>query len=236
MNKILISCSYSFGDKEDIVRIDNAYTNAVLNAGDLPLPIGIEEDEEKVNSYLDLSDGLILSGGIDICPLMYDDYVVTEMDFHDKRDLFEARLFEGAIKRNLPILAICRGLQLVNVLRGGSLYQDLVKSGFTESIHTKKEKDPFIDEVYHYVYINKDSLLYKILGKEKLRVNSIHHQAVKNLGEGIAINCKSPDGLVEGFELKDYKKFLATQFHPERLHLEEDFNKIFKSFLGGYGE
>jgi len=133
------------------------------------------------------------------------------------------------VEANKPILGICRGAQIINTYFKGSLYQDLSYIG-TEVLKHNQENSPSM--VTHSVMIDKSSKLFDIFGEEKIRVNSFHHQAVKKVGDGLAISAKAPDGVIEAIEKTDYPFLVAVQWHPEMLHLTvEMMNKLFIRFI-----
>jgi putative glutamine amidotransferase len=163
-------------------------------------------------------NGLVLSGGIDNDPIFYNgaiDYPnKPEEGWHTERDLFEKSLYESALKNDIPILAVCRGMQLVNVLHGGTLKQDLGVLNETHKAVEELDKD-------HEISIDKNSLLGEIVHITSARINSAHHQCIEKLGEGLMINCIATDGTIEGAEWKekDGKPFLlCVQWHPERMY------------------
>ncbi|MBS1596950.1 MAG: gamma-glutamyl-gamma-aminobutyrate hydrolase family protein [Bacteroidetes bacterium] len=162
-------------------------------------------------------DGFIITGGVDINPDLYNgarDYDGKPTDgFQPDRDSFEKKIFEYAQENKLPVFGICRGFQLVNVLLGGKLIQDLGIPG--NKIHCKVEQDK-----QHEVIVEKNTLLHDITGVDHGKVNSAHHQAIDKLGNGLAVNARSADGVIEGFEWADHpdKPFLlCVQWHPERM-------------------
>ena len=194
-----------------------------------------EFDWEKPGDVEKLSEcsGLILSGGCDIYPEVYCDWDTPDMKgkYLPERDGYELNLLQKALELKMPILGICRGLQLINVYFRGSLIFDI------EDIRKVNHRkiSPTEDRI-HYINIFGDTLLSKILGVTETEVNSSHHQAADRTGEGLMINCRSADGIVEGLEYadKDGKPFmLAVQFHPERLpdRLTEISDKILKRFI-----
>ena len=176
--------------------------------------------------------GILLTGGIDVHPEMYDgeeDY--PNADIHDKdRDEFEQEAYEYAKKNRIPILGICRGLQLVNVVEGGTLIQDL---GNGNDVHKKGEEDKI-----HPVVISQGSLLAEIVGKSQGNVNSAHHQAADPaaIGRQLTVNAVTEAGgigVVEGLEFKDRRDkgfMLCVQWHPERMQDKEEspFSKNIK--------
>jgi len=161
-------------------------------------------------------DALVLSGGIDVHPKFYDgkiNYPGAPQEFNQKRDEFEIAVFLAAERKNLPILGICRGMQLINIIHKGNLIQSLGVKNLNK-IH-KGEPDKS-----HPVNIEPGTMLYDIVGSKQTEINSAHHQAIDRLGEGLVINARSDEGIVEGIERADSsnKSFLlAIQWHPERM-------------------
>ena len=171
-------------------------------------------------------DGLVLSGGVDIAPEFYEGaigYAHAPMEgWQRERDLYEMAVLEAALERGLPVLGVCRGLQLINVVRGGGLVQDL---GVGDAVH---EAFAGVDRV-HGVVFDTGTLLGGIVGVSSGVVNSAHHQAVGRLGEGLKVSCRAEDGTIEGIEWVEPagKGFLlAVQWHPERM-LANGFEDVF---------
>ena len=179
--------------------------------------------EARNASDLKKCDGLILAGGCDVHPKFYgrEDYLklLRKEDLNEKRDAFEIKLVKDALKAKLPILGICRGMQLFNVAMGGSLIPDVESEGYKNHAKGKDGKDR-----HHKVEIEKGTTLHWIVESTKGEVNTSHHQAVDVSGDGLRTTAKSPDGIVEGLEWKDSeaRTFLQlVQWHPERM---EDFS------------
>ncbi|MBZ0160211.1 MAG: gamma-glutamyl-gamma-aminobutyrate hydrolase family protein [bacterium] len=192
------------------------YSRAVFDAGGLPLILPIPRIESAlVDAYLEAIDGLILTGGADIHPSFYGQIVLEQCgEIDEERDRFEVELIHAARSRDLPLLGICRGLQVINVALGGSLYQDLSYRQETDSIHQSLRERR--GELVHEVAIVESSRLADILGIRKLDVTSTHHQIICNLAPGLTINAVAPDGVIEGIE--DAGRFLlAVHWHPERM-------------------
>jgi putative glutamine amidotransferase len=168
---------------------------------------------------VDFIDGLVLTGGGDVDPKYFGitDPLAKSKDVNDSRDEFEFYVIERALDRNLPVLGICRGMQVMNVYLGGNLILDLPSAGFDDHSH------PEVLDAVHQVSVAHDSLLHEIAGQTALGVNSSHHQAVKDLGRGLMASALSADGVVEGAEwiLRDRTPFLLlVQWHPERMPVE----------------
>jgi putative glutamine amidotransferase len=192
------------------------YVNWLKGNDDIEVIVFSVKDDNAED--LDKCDGLVLSGGVDSNPKFYngkEDYPnKPEGGWDTVRDDFERSLYESALERSIPILAVCRGLQLVNIFHGGNLVQDL---GELNDIHKAiKEQDK-----EHSISIFKNSLLHEIVNEDEGRINSAHHQAINKIAGELMINCKAIDGTIEGAEwkIKEGKPFLlCVQWHPERMH------------------
>ena len=176
-------------------------------------------------------DGIVLTGGEDVHPRFYGKeihYPNAPSEFEEKRDEFEMATFKKAQENNLPVLGICRGLQLINCVLGGTLKQDL---GELNKVHTRIWKDDKI----HNIGIEAATLLNKISRATQGEVNSSHHQAIDKIGKGMKANCWADDGTIEGIESSERDKpfLLAVQWHPERMVDQENplSQNIKKNFL-----
>jgi putative glutamine amidotransferase len=171
-----------------------------------------ENNAEQIASC----DALVLSGGVDIFPAFYggiDDYPGKPDQWKKDRDIFEIAAFESAVEEQIPILGICRGLQLINIIHKGTLQQHLQNETLIQSHIGNPDKQ-------HAVNIVEESLLHRLVDTERSDTNSAHHQAIDKLGEGLMINCQADDGTIEGIEWKDKSNrpfMLAVQWHPERM-------------------
>lgn len=168
---------------------------------------------DKLNSC----DALVLSGGVDIHPEFFKGaitYPNQPKEWDMERDVFEQKLYQSAIENKQPILGICRGFQLINILNGGTLNQDL---GELNATHNKEG----IKDKLHQVIIDENSLLFEITEATKDTVNSAHHQSISQLGKNLMPNCIAEDGTIEGIEWTDKKQhpfLLGVQWHPERMY------------------
>ncbi|MBC7626783.1 gamma-glutamyl-gamma-aminobutyrate hydrolase family protein [Ferruginibacter sp.] len=163
-------------------------------------------------------DGIVLSGGVDMHPEFYKNDVINypnaPLHFDKKRDEFEMALFKITQQYQLPLLGVCRGMQLINCVLGGTLTQDI--GATANAIHRFEEHDKA-----HGIHIVKGTLLSEITGVDRTITNSAHHQCIDVLGEGLTINCGSDDGIIEGVEWTEKENksfFLAIQWHPERMY------------------
>ena len=189
------------------------FVSGVQAAGASPLilPVGTEEDAER---YVSLIDGLILTGGHDVNPMHYGEAPHSKLQaIFPQRDLFDLALLKAAIKKGIPVLGICRGMQIVNVYYGGSLYQDL-DSQYEQALIQHVQRSSFNIPI-HMVSVEKDSYIAEITG-ESLMVNSFHHQALKEVGKGLRVVANSPDGIIEAVEDMG-SNVVAIQWHPETM-------------------
>ena len=177
---------------------------------------------------LDLTcDGLLLSGGVDLNPALYNEHVNGAVDINNERDAHEMMLLDAFVKAGKPVFGICRGCQLINVYFGGTLHQHMPHT----VLHRSSEKP----DREHEVEAVSGSIMEALYGKRCV-VNSVHHQAVKELGKDLIVTQKSDDGVIEAYEHKDLP-IIAVQWHPERLVLPEnrrnavDGNKLFAHFI-----
>jgi putative glutamine amidotransferase len=193
------------------------YSRAVAQAGGLPLILPTICDETGVlNELLDSVDGLLFTGGEDLHPSFYGEPVQERCGEIDQdRDVFEIELARAAITREVPLLGICRGIQLLNVAMGGSLYQDLSYRPGTANVHDAPRKKR--SELIHKVKLMPESHLARILGSVELDVTSTHHQILKELAPGLKAIAFAEDGVIEGVEAEGYPFLLAVQWHPERM-------------------
>ena len=234
-----ISCSTEkIGDWQlpmDYVR--HAYSAACENAGLLPVLLPVTADESVREAQLDLVDGLLLSGGDDVYPGLYGEgdtvHPATEPP-DERRDRHEIALIHSAVRRDLPILAICRGLQILNVAFGGTLIQDLPAISEEKRPHRQQA---LTFETSHCLTVVEDSLLSKAFGGlETVPVNSHHHQAVKAAAPGLAVSARADDGVIEAMERPDSSFVLGVQWHPENLHEDPSARALFAAFAAAVGK
>lgn len=197
--------------------LNQTYVDAVNDAGGLPLILPILPD--PADQLLDLLDGVILSGGGDIDPLLFDRARHPSTNgISLERDDLELRMFAAARERGLPILGICRGLQLINVAMGGTLIQDIPDERPSSSQHRQDHDDLARDDVTHPVTLLPGTRIAGVYGSTNIMTNSYHHQAVDDLAAGLIVTGQSDDGTVESFEAAGEPFLLAVQWHPETLY------------------
>lgn len=209
--------------------VNKDYVDAVVRAGGVPLIIPFSTDKEVIISQAQLIDGLILSGGHDISPYNYGQEPSQKIgETFPERDTYEIILLEESKKRNIPILGICRGFQLINVAAGGTLYQDLSLIPGNILKHNQVS-NPTLKT--HKVEIKENSFISSIFGKETM-VNSFHHQVIDKVANDFIVVAKASDGVVEAIEHKTYKFLVAVQWHPEMLALNcEKARELFSKFV-----
>lgn len=215
----LIGITGNFSDGN--LTLAPGYYQSVVQAGGVPLIIPPYEDMQLLLNMLDSLDGILLSGGGDINPLFLDEEPKPGLhSINPYRDRQELMLVRLAANRQIPILGICRGIQIMNAALGGSLYQDI----YSETDGTLLKHSQDMDRAFasHTVDIAADSLLHRIMRTEKLPVNSFHHQAVKSPAPGFRVSATAPDGVIEAIESTEYKSMLGVQWHPECFLLNHD--------------
>lgn len=193
--------------------VSDHYVQSVILAGGIPLLIPINSDLTSIDKYVDLIDGLVMSGGHDVDPYFYGEEPRQKIQaVFAKRDNFDLALIKAMVAQDKPILGICRGHQIINVAFGGKILQDLSYSK-NELINHWQKADRTTPT--HTITTSKDSTIYQIFG-ETNRVNSFHHQTVLVAGDGLEIVAWSKDDCIEATESKE-KKILTVQWHPEMM-------------------
>ncbi len=200
--------------------IRDNYTRSVAAAGGLPLILPIAAEPDLLADLVGTLDGLLLTGGEDVHPSFYGEAVQEKCGTIDEsRDRFELGLTRAALEKGLPILAICRGMQVLNVACGGTLHQDLAYRPATAPHHTGVKEDRA--RRIHPVRILPGTRLREILGLEEAPVTSTHHQVIREMAPGFRAAAVAPDGVLEGMERAEDPFALAVQWHPERLALAD---------------
>lgn len=214
------------------IALSAAYTQAIINAGGIPLMIPLGLDPNAWVQIFDTVDGIMLPGGGDVSPASYDRPVETKLRGMDvDRDMFEIWLIHAAIAQKKPLLGICRGHQVINVALGGTLWQD-VPSELPSDVHHDTQGIPARSHISHTATVDPDSRLGRSLQERVVNVNSIHHQAIRELGEGLVVTAVSPDNLIEGIELPDHPFAVGVQWHPEWLVQNDPIHRrLFASFV-----
>jgi putative glutamine amidotransferase len=204
------------------------YSKAIVDNGGIPVHISYEHN--LIEDYTRLFDGFIMPGGnYDINPTYYQESVDPKAEIveYDNRHKFEMKLLEQILSKKVPFLGICAGQQLLNVLLGGTLYQD-IDSYIDTDIDHRHMTD--IGKDWHNIKVSKDSLLYKIVGKEVYKVNSHHHQAVLKVGRDLVVSAVADDGVIEAIEHKHQPFCMGVEWHPEYQKNAQD-KKLIHTFV-----
>ncbi|MDI6732833.1 MAG: gamma-glutamyl-gamma-aminobutyrate hydrolase family protein [Planctomycetota bacterium] len=229
MRKPVIAINANLTNDKKYNRLATDYTRAILKAGGILfiIPPFSNHSEKLLEHILEKADGLLLSGGNDISPEVYGEnhfpHKIKEIPKIKQR--FDIELTRLALKKNLPVLAICYGHQLLNVVLGGSLFQDINTQIKGAQRHKRSE---------HTVYLCEGTLLVDIIRKKTIRVNSTHHQCIKTLGKGLMINALAQDGIIEGVEIFPPRKnafCIGVQWHPERILHKKEQLRLFQEFI-----
>ncbi len=211
-----VTMSLSVNQTPERNYVNSAYLHAVQQAGGVPVLLPPQLSAASLERLARGLDALLLTGGGDIDPAHFGEAPhPTLYDVAPARDALEFFSIQSALDRRLPILAICRGIQVLNVALGGSLYQDVATEPGTEVQHSQKEAR---DQCTHKITVTPGSRLARTLGADEIEVNSFHHQTIKALGRGLRAVAWAPDQLIEGVELDDDSRWVVgIQWHPEHL-------------------
>ena len=202
------------------------YIDSIEQYSGIALPLA--HNLKVVDSYISIIDGLIITGGhYDISPLIYGKEPTIKINEKNDRTNFEIKMCEKSLKKNIPVLGICGGEQVLNVCLGGTLIED-IKSHIPNAIN-HEQLEPR-NTTSHSVVIESSSKLYSLIKEKKINVNSAHHQSVDKLGKNISICGRAEDGVIEAIESNKYKWCLGVQWHPEFLITKSD-KLIFQDFI-----
>lgn len=211
------------------INLTNAYINAIEKAGGVPIVIPANTNKENIKAQVSAMDGIIISGGDDVNTNIYKEEPFKELGYINPiLDEFDIEVTKIALELDKPILGICRGLQVLNVALGGSLYQDLK---YIKGCHIKhnQETKPYLGT--HYIDIKENSILKDII-KDKVLVNSYHHQSIKTLGSNLKVIAYSNDGVIEAVQKENEKFVLGVQWHPELMvDYSSHMLNLFKRFI-----
>lgn len=211
----------------------HSFIDAVIAGGGVPVILPLTKDKSVIDEVSARLDGLLLSGGNDISPVMYGEKPGKRLlDPSIFRDNIEKQLLKNALEKDIPVLGLCRGMQFINIFHGGTLYQDIPVDLPDKFNHESSNEAQDIEHKAHIVNLEKDSKLYKIVGLKTIDVNTHHHQSVKKLGKGLKITGYSQDGIVEALETDDDRFIIGIQAHPESLgRVIPDWEKLFTAFV-----
>lgn len=217
--------------------IGQDYITAVVAAGGIPVGIPVGLDEESLQQIRDMIDGLLVPGGVDIDPARYGQERHPQLGaVEEERDALELPLAHDALESDLPFLGICRGIQVMAVAAGGTLYQDLPAQLGEVLPHAVMNEGK--DSLVHSVEVSPESRLARATGRTELQVNSRHHQAVQDLPPGFIITARAPDGVIEAIEKPGHPFAIGVQCHPENTWATTapDFGGLFRAFVAAAGQ
>jgi putative glutamine amidotransferase len=212
------------------------YINVLRSVGAVPWVVPLlPHDMDTMTEIFNRLDGVFLTGGVDVEPSFYGETKLPICGTTDPdRDVIESALLRHAMERKLPVLAVCRGLQILNVVCGGTLYQD-VKAQVPAALkhdYFPTPATPSRKYLAHAVSVKSQTRLGEIMGATQVDVNSMHHQAIKELGQGLVANAFAPDGIIEGIEGTNGQYLMAVQWHPEELtETQPEMKRLFTTFI-----
>lgn len=223
------------GERQQCWLMGRSYIEELRKVGAVPwlIPL-IPNDPDTLREIFDRLDGVFITGGVDVDPSRYGEVKTPLCGTTDSdRDAVEIALLQHALRRRLPVLAVCRGIQILNVACGGSLYQDVtaqVPAALKHDYFPTPEQ-PSRKFLAHDVAVKRGSRLSQIMGDTVVPVNSMHHQAIKELASNLAATAHAPDGIIEGVEGLDDQYLVAVQWHPEELtETQPGMARLFSSF------
>lgn len=228
--KKLVGVIPLFDETKDSYWMVPGYFQMLEKEGAVPVMLPLSDDEDTLDYFLERCDGFLFTGGHDVNPSVYKVERSKECGLPcEMRDSMEVYLLNKLKNMDKPVLGICRGIQIINASFGGTLYQDLPTEHKSDVDH---HMNPPYDRAVHNVKICKGGSLEQILKKDNIGVNSYHHQAVKELADGLFVEAVSEDGLVEAVSIPAKKFFVGVQWHPEFSYLsDENSVKIVKKFV-----
>lgn len=230
MDKPVIGVLPLWDDEKESIWMLPGYLQGIIDAGGIPVMLPMIRDKEMIACLADKFDGFLFTGGHDVNPSLYGEERTLKCgQICSVRDELEQVLFDTVINQDKPAFGICRGLQMFNVLLGGSLYQDLPSQYFAETKVNHRQQPPY-DIPAHAVRV-LDSPLSKLINAAEMEVNSYHHQSIKALSPQLSPLAIAPDGLVEAAYMPGKRFVWAVQWHPEFTLQGAVSKKLFRSFV-----
>lgn len=227
--KPLIAVTPLVNEKRGIQLMQPGYLRGIELAGGAPVVLPLTRDHEVLEAILSRCSGLLLTGGHDVDPALYGQAVLPACgELSAARDALEGWLLDWALERDMPILGICRGVQMLNVHLGGTLYQDLPTQRPSGVEHSQQ---PPYETPVHTVQVEQDSFLAELIGAGSFLVNSLHHQAVDAAAPGLVVNARAEDGVTEALHMPGKRFVLGVQWHPEYCPEQEHAAGIFRGLI-----
>ena len=229
MKKPIIGLTPSVDEENNRCLVQPGYLESIDRAGGLGIMLPLTDREEDIKQFVQMCDGFLFVGGPDIEPWRYGQELLPECGPQNiRRDALEWKLMEAALAADKPVLGVCRGIQVLNTVLGGTLYQDIPSQCGGAVEHDQPK--PY-DRASHSLSIAEGSPLHRLLGESSIQVNSLHHQAVKELSMYMEAMACSEDGLVEAAYMPGQRFVWAVQWHPEFLPEEPESRKLFRAFV-----
>lgn len=209
--------------------VSDSYIQAIKTVGGLPIVLPLIKSKSVITEYAELCDGFLFCGGGDITPLLFGQEPADNSGKTDiSLDLYQIRLMKAILETDKPVLAICRGMQVLNVACGGTIYQDMNLIDFETINHMQNSVSR--RDISHKVIFEPDSFIQKLLG-DFAYTNSYHHQAVDRLGKGLTVSGFTGDAIVEAIEMPSHTYVLGVQWHPENMLDCSNMKQLFAALL-----
>ncbi|MFX3675133.1 MAG: gamma-glutamyl-gamma-aminobutyrate hydrolase family protein [Paenisporosarcina sp.] len=216
---------------ERVLSLSSDYVEAITKSGGVPIVIPNYQEEEEALKIVQLIDGLLLTGGGDIDPTLFGEEPQSGLgSISPERDASEITLTQKMLNLNKPILGICRGSQVLNIANGGDMYQDIYTQTENKNLLQHTQHAPR-SHGSHYVQVYEGTKLSEIIHLEKFKVNSFHHQAVREIPQDFQVSAISSDGMIEAIESKSHHFVMGVQWHPESMKNDSVSLAIFKAFI-----
>lgn len=229
----VIGITTHLSEDERTMSLGRTYSDVLIHLGAVPMMLPATTDKQAIGEYVNLVDGVLLSGGYDVDPLLFGENTEWACGtISVLRDAFEMELCKAVLARgDKPVFGVCRGFQVLNVALGGTLYQDIQSDKDGSICHRQKQRAVYPS---HAVSIMQGTKLSDMMQAESILVNSLHHQALKQLPDGFAVSALAPDGIVEAAEKLDHPFCMGVQWHPEQLWNQpgsEIHERLFAAFV-----
>ncbi len=231
----VIGITTSISEDERTLQLNQCHTKLLFSLGALPILLPVTTDAAIIAQYVQLVDGVMLTGGNDVDPLTFGEYQSwLSGSISPLRDQFELTLCREIVTHpEKAVIGICRGFQVMNIALGGDIHQDIREGCGQKTIaHRQKQLARYAS---HPVALAEGSILHRVTGEDTLMVNSLHHQALRNMAEGFAVTATAPDGIIEAAELTGHPFFMGVQWHPELLWQPESgdtpHRRLFEAFV-----
>lgn len=232
MVRSVIGITPGYDENSKMLFVKDGYYKALMKAGGLPLILPLTGDKSTLEKFFDICDGFLLCGGPDLDAKHFgEENMSYNGEISPIRDEMEIYIVRKAMELNVPVFGICRGMQVMNVAMGGSLYQDIFSQIKDRDVIKHSQSAPKWYPT-HEIYIERGSRIWNIYMKAKVGTNSFHHQAVKNVAPGFIATSRTSDDVIESIECEDHPFAVGVQWHPELMWEKDDSHlELFRDFL-----